>query len=215
MKDKYWFRNAIWNEEIEKHFFIKLNRVRDKGMQAQYLNHQAGALIYTNDAELLRVAESLINKQLQEYPDCMLWISHAYFFLGDIYGYRGNFNESLDYYKQAIEFEEKFPKMLTNAFLHYAEVAVKTNRTDLFDDVEKIFSEERYARDTFFPLAKYLKYSILSIIRKHKNDIEKAKYYSDLANESAEMQHSGFIKHKTLGLVMERDKILDALVQKE
>jgi len=48
LKDKNWFRNTTWNEEIEKHFFIKLKRVRDKGMQAQYLNLQAGALVYEN-----------------------------------------------------------------------------------------------------------------------------------------------------------------------
>ena len=214
MKDKDWFRNKTWNEEIEKHFFIKLKRVRDKSMQAQYLNLQAGALAYTNDAELMKIAESLINKQLQEYSDCILYISRAYHLLGDIYGYRGNYNKSLDYYKQAIDFEETFPKMQTNAFLHYAEVAVKINRTDLYDDVEKIFAEERYVDDVF-PLTKYIKYSILSIISKHKNDTEKAKYYADLANENAEMQQSGLNNHKTLGLVRERDKVLDELVRKE
>jgi tetratricopeptide (TPR) repeat protein len=211
--DRNWFRNTTWNEEIERHFFIKLKRVKDKGMQAQYLNLQAGALIYTGDPELMKVAESLINRQLQEYSDCILFVSYAYCLLGDIYGFRGNYNKSLDYYKQAINFEETFPNMLTNAFLHYAEVAVKTNRTDLFADVEKIFAERRYVAS--FPLSKYIKYSILSIINKHKGNMEKAKYYANLAHENAEMQLSGLNNHKTLGLVRERDKILDELVRKE
>jgi len=215
MKDKDWFRNTTWNEEIEKHFFIKLKRVRDKGMQAQYLNLQAGALTYTKDAELMEVAETLINKQLQEYSDCILYMSRAYHLLGDIYGFRGNFNKTLDYYKQAINFEAVFPNSITNSFMDYAELAVKTNRTDLFEDIEKIFAEKRYVSAVLFPLTKYLKYSILSIVSKHKNDTEKAKYYADLANRNAEMQQSGLTKNQTLGLVRERDKILDELVRKE
>ena len=215
MKDKNWFRNTTWNEEIEEHFFKKLNRVRDRRMQAQYLNLQAGALIYTKDTELMKVAEILINKQLQEYSDDLLFKSSAYHLLGEIYGFRGNFDKVLEYYKQAIDFEAIFSKSITNSFMNYAEVVVKTNRTDLFDDVEKMFTEERYVSAVAFPLTKYLKYSILSIISKHKGNVEQAKYYADLAEQNVMLQQSGFAKHQSLGLVKERDKILDGLVQKE
>ena len=212
--DKNWFNNTIWSEEIEKHFFLKLNRVRYNGSQAQFLILQAGSLAYTKDVELMKAAEMLINKQLQEYPFIM-YKSRAYCLLGDIYKFRGNKQQALDYYKEAIDFEAIFPNSITNSFMDYAELAVKTNRTDLFDDIEKIFTEERYISAVLFPLTKYLKYSILSIISKHKNDTEKAKYYADLANENAEMQRSDLNNHKTLGLVRERDTILDELVRKE
>ncbi|MDR1458847.1 MAG: tetratricopeptide repeat protein [Bacteroidales bacterium] len=209
--DRSWFHNTTWNEEIEKHFFIKLNKVKDKGMQSQYLNLQAGELAYTKDAELTKVAEMLLDKQLQEYSD-NLYESRAFCLLGDIYKFRGKYDKSLDYYKQAIDFEAKFSNSITNSFMNYAELVVKTNRTDLFEYVEKMFTEERYVSAVLFPLTKYLKYSILSIISKHKNDTAKARYYSDLANENAEMQQSGLNNHKFLGLVTERDKTLEELV---
>ena len=213
MKDKDWFRNTTWNEEIEKYFFIKLKRVRDKDMQAEYLNLQAGALTYTKDTELIKVAEVLINKQLQEYPDCILYKSRAYYLLGDIYSLRGDYNKSLDYFKRAIDFEAIFPNSITNSFMGYAELIVKTKRKDLYEDVEKIMSEERY-QNLIFPHTRYLKYSILSIISKHKGEIEKAQYYANLANENVNMKESGLNNHKTLGLVKERDVELDRLVGK-
>ncbi|GHT84123.1 hypothetical protein FACS18947_1110 [Bacteroidia bacterium] len=211
MSDRNWFSNTSWNEEIEKHFFIKLNKVKDKGMQAQYMNLQAGELVYSKDAELMKVAEMLLNKQLQEYS-YNLFESRAYCLLGDIYRFRGKYDKSLDYYKQAIDFEAEYSNSITNSFMNYAELAVKTNRTDLFEYVEKMFTEERYVSAVLFPLTKYLKYSVLSIISKHKNDTEKARFYSDLAIENAEMQQSGLNNHKSLGLVTERDKTLDKLV---
>ena len=210
MSKRDWFRNTTWNEEIEKQFFIKLSRVRDKGMQAQYLNLQAGELAYTKNIEFMRVAEMLTNKQLDEYSDEILFRSSAFDLLGDIYGFRGDYNKSLDFYKQALDFEAIFPNMLTNSYSKFSVLAIKTGRTDLYDEIEKIFSEERY--NDVFPFSKYMKYSILSIISKYKGNYEKAKYYASLAEKYASMKESGFSKHKTLGLVSERDKVLDKLM---
>ena len=215
MNNKNWFRNEVWNEEIEKHFFPKLQRVRNKNMQAQYLRLQAGALVYTQDKKLMQVAEALLSKLQADYPDNKFEKGQVLTLKGDIYKFNNEYQKALDYYKQAIDFEATSPNVITNAYMDYAKLVVKTNRTDLFDDVEKIFTEERYADGDIFPLTRYLKYSILSIIAKYKNDKEKAKYYADLANENAEMQQSGLNNHKTLGLVRERDKKLDSLVQKE
>jgi tetratricopeptide (TPR) repeat protein len=210
--DRNWYRNTSWDEEIEKYFFTKLNRVRDKGMQAQYLIAQAGALASTKDTEWMKVAEVLINKQLTEYSDIFLDKSSALGLLGNIYGFRGDYNKSLEYYKQAIDFEAIYPNCITNSFMDYAELVVKINRTDLFEDVEKIFSEERYESVIVFPLTKYMKYSILSIISKYKGDTEKAKYYADLVEQNVVAVESGFRNHKTLGLVRQRDPLLDKLM---
>lgn len=210
--DRNWFRNITWNEEIEEHFFKKLSRVRDKDMQAQYLNLQAGSLVYTKDTKLMEIAESLINKQLTEYSDIIFYKSRAFGLLGDIYGFRGNYNKAIDYYKQAIDFEANFSNSITNSYLSYSELIVKTQRTDLYNDLEKTLLEERYSLSTNFPVAKYIGYSVLSIINKHKGDIEKAKYYAVLAEQNATALESGFNNHKTLGLVRERDKLLDKLM---
>lgn len=208
-----WFRKQTWTEEDKQEFFLKLKRVRDKGMQAQYIKLKAGALAYTKDFRLMQNAEDLLHYLFTKYPEDKGEKSQALHMLGDIYKFRGDNQQALDYYKQAIDFEEIFPHSITNAYSDYAILAVKTGRTDLYDTVEEILSKGRYESYNIFPIANYRKYSILSIISKHKNDTEKAKYYADLANENAEMQQSGFNNHKTLGLVQKRDITLDKIVQ--
>jgi hypothetical protein len=119
---------------------------------------------------------------------------------------------ALNYYKQAIDFEAIFPNSITTSFLDYAKLAVQNGRTDLYDDVEKTLLEERYSLSTHFPLAKYIGYSVLSIISKHKGDTEKANYYAEIAEQNVAATESGLNKHKTLGLVRERDEHLDKLM---
>lgn len=212
--NKIWYRNTTWNEEIENSFFKKLGRVKDKSMRAQYLKLQAGSLAYTKAPALMDVAEKLLNKQLTEYSDVVLFVSSAYGLLGDIQGFKGIYNQAIDLYKKAIDFEATYPNYISPSFMDYAELVIKTKRTDLYDDVEKIFSEKRYDSASSFPFALYKKYSILSIISKYKKDMEKAKYYADLAEENAQKQETGLNNHQTLGLVTKRDEILDEMVRK-
>ena len=143
----------------------------------------------------------------------------AYYNRGNVYYNSGdydkaieNYNKAIDYYKQAIDFEANFSNSITNSYLSYSELIFKTQRTDLYNDLEKTLLEERYSLSTNFPVAKYIGYSVLSIINKHKGDIEKAKYYAVLAEQNATALESGFNNHKTLGLVRERDKLLDKLM---
>lgn len=86
--NRIWYRNTTWNEEIENSFFKKLGRVKDKSMRAQYLKLQAGSLAYTKVPALMDVAEKLLNKQLTEYSDVVLFVSSAYGLLGDIQGFK-------------------------------------------------------------------------------------------------------------------------------
>jgi tetratricopeptide (TPR) repeat protein len=209
--DRNWFRNTTWNEEIEKHFFLKLSRVRDKGMQAQYLKLQAGSLAYTCEENLMKIAERLISLLFSDYPDNKTEKSTAFETLGYIYQNYGNYHKALDYYREAINYEKIFPYSITNAFMYYALLVIKVKRTDLYDDVEKVLFEERYQYGSF-PITQYRKNAILSIISKHKGNTEKAKYYADLAEQNVAAPESGFNKHKTLGLVRERDKHLDKLM---
>ena len=133
--NRIWYRNTTWNEEIENSFFKKLGRVKDKSMRAQYLKLQAGSLAYTKTPALMDVAEKLLNKQLTEYSDVVLFVSSAYGLLGDIQGFKGIYNQAIDLYKKAIDFEATYPNYISPSFMDYAELAIKTKRTDLYDDV--------------------------------------------------------------------------------
>jgi tetratricopeptide (TPR) repeat protein len=201
-----WFRLKSWTETEEAIFFKKLNRAR-KDTRAQYLKIQAIELVQTKNKELLKVAEDLLNKMLTEYPDDHFNKGAALHVLGDIYKLRENYRKSIEFYKQALDFEKVFPGLQTPAYLEYSELVIKTDNTVLFDEVEQILLERQPALT--FPIEKYKVNSLLSIICKHRNRHEEAKRFSAIADENAHAETSGLRYHKYLGVVKDRDIWLD------
>jgi tetratricopeptide (TPR) repeat protein len=207
-----WFRRKSWTQTDEEEFFKKLNRARKDG-QAQYLKIQAIELVQTEDNALLNVAEELLNKMLTEFPDDNFNRASALHTLGDIYKLRENYQKAKEYYKQALDFEIIYPKVITQAYLNYSELVIKTGDTISFDEVEQTLLE-RQPR-LMFPIEKYKVNSLLSIINKHKDRHDEAKRFAELANQSANAETSGLRYHKYLGIVKDRDNWLDKHVQGE
>ncbi len=204
-----WFRRKTWTKTDEEEFFTKLGRARKDG-RAQYLKIQAIELVETKDKQLLKVAETLLTKMLTEYPDDNFNKGSALHTLGDIYKQLENYNGAIKYYKQALEFEKVYPNVKTQAYLDYSELLVKTGDTSSFDEVENILLERHSG--LLFPIEKYKVNSILSIINKHKNKQEKAKYFAELAEQNANGKTSGLRYHKFLGVVTKRINWLDSLL---
>lgn len=210
MKD--WYRRKTWTEADETEFFAKFNRARKDG-RAQYLKIQAIELISTNKKELLRVAESLLNKVLTEYPEDNFNKSSSLHSIGNIHKKLGDETKAIDYYKKAVDFEKNYPNVQTQAYLDYSELIIKTKSLFEYDEVETILMEK--LSKLVFPVDKYKVNSILSIINKHKNNADKAVFYAKLAEESASVETSGLTYHKFLGVVTEREKWLDKIVEEE
>lgn len=205
-----WYRRKTWTKIDEEEFFAKLGRARKDG-RAQYLKIQAIELVYTNDKKLLVVAETLLNKMLTEYPDDNFNRGTALHILGNIYRQLDDNGIALEYYKQALDFEQIYPNVITNAYLDYSEVIVKIGNIEKFNEVENILLK-RYS-GLLFPIAKYKVNSILSIINKHNNKLDKAKHYAEIAEQNANAETSGIRYHKTLGVVTERENWLDKLIE--
>jgi hypothetical protein len=132
--------------------------------------------------------------------------------LGDIWQFRNNYMKAIEYYKEAIDFELIFPNVRTQAYMSYSELVIKTQKTDLYNIVEKMISEK--ITSSLFPIEKYKGYSILSIINNYKDNAEKALYFKELAEQNANKQTSELRYHKYLGVVKEKESWLDRLVQK-
>lgn len=201
-----WYRRKTWTKTDEEEFFSKLGRARKDG-RAQYLKIQAIELVETKDKKLLKVAETLLNKVLTEYPENRIEKSPVLHTLGNIYKIRKNYQRALDYYKQSLDFENIFPNVITTSYLDYSELVVKTGRSELFDFVETTM--ENKLPEEIFPITKYKICSILSIINKAKTNNVKAEYYADLADKNANEETSGLRYHKYLGVVTKRDSWLD------
>jgi tetratricopeptide (TPR) repeat protein len=205
-----WYRRKTWTNADEDEFFEKLGRARKDG-RAQYLKIQAIELVSTKNIELLKVAKTLLNKMLIEYPNDDFNKGSALHTLGNIYRELADYDIAIDYYKQAIDFELIYPNVRTQAYLDYSELIIKTGKTEKYDDVENILLE-RYAR-LLFPIEKYKVNSIMSIINRDKNQLDKAKHYAELAEKNATAEISELRYHKNLGVVKGRENWLDNLVQ--
>ena len=131
----------------------------------------------------------------------------------DIYKYRKQFDKAIEYYKKAIDFEEVYPNVLTLAYLEYSELVVKLKKQEHYDFVEKIVS--KIIEGYIFPIEKYKAFSILSIINNYKGDKKKAEEYAILADKNANAETSGLRYHKLLGVVTERDSLLDRLMKRK
>ena len=207
-----WYRRKTWTKTDEEEFFAKLARARKDG-RAQYLKIQAIELVETEDKTLLKVAETLLNKMLTEYPDNSFEKGSALHTLGDIYKLNDNYELAIDFYKQALDFETNYPNVITHAYLDYSELVIKTGKENLFGELEKLLLD-RYS-ELRFPIEKYKVNSILSIINANKDGREQAEKYADIAEQFATAETSGLKYHKYLGIVKERDIWLDKLVRKK
>jgi len=203
-----WYRQKSWSKTEEEYFFSKLARARKDG-RAQYLKIQAIELVYTKDEKLLDVAESLIAKLFLEYPDDKFNKLNALVTLGDIYRLRKNYDEAISYYKQAIDFELIF-RHESRAYFDYAELVIKHGKYDLYDLVEHLLLKK--IPGELFPVLKYKGYSMLSIINRHKHNMEQAALFEALADKYANEETSGLRYHKYLGIVIERDSELDKMM---
>ncbi|GHV65663.1 hypothetical protein AGMMS49587_20170 [Spirochaetia bacterium] len=205
-----WFRKTTWTKEDENEFLSKLQKAKIYN-RPQYLKIQAYTLVDTNNNELLMTALNLLQKYFDDYPDDRLDRSSAFKLTGDIYYKMGKYDMALEQYNNAIEFEEIFPNVKTEAYLKFSEMIIQLNKIDHFEQVKALLLK----RDTEinFPINKYIANAILSIIYKHENNIEKSNYYKKLAEDAANTENSDFRWNKKLGLVKNRNKLLDKLMR--
>ncbi|AOR29113.1 hypothetical protein FORMB_20850 [Formosa sp. Hel1_33_131] len=210
-----WFRRKTWTEKDETEFFVKLKRARKDG-RAQYLKIQAIELIRTKGKRQLQAAEILLNKILTEYPDDKLNKSQTLNSLGEIYASYKNYDKAIEYFNQALNFEKEFPNVKTTAYLNFSETVVRTERYDLYSEVENILTLELKENGIFFPIQKYIAFSVLSVIYEYKGDRLKSEFYSNLAEENATAQTNELWnpRKRKYGVVNERKKWLDKLIKK-
>jgi len=211
-----WYRRKTWAEKDETEFFAKLNRAR-KDNRAQYLKIQAIELIQTKGGRQLRAAEILLNKVLSEYPDNRIEKSQTLNSLGEIYIIYENFDKALNYFKQALDFEKEYPNVKTTAYLNFSETVVRTGKYDLYDEVENILTKELNNNGLFFPVQKYVAFSVLSVIYEHKGDKQKSEIYGKYADENATTETNGLWnpRKRKFGVVTKRKKWLDKLIKRK
>lgn len=197
-----WYRKKSWTTLDQEEFFNKLNRARND-KRAEYLKIQAIELTQTGKPGLLDVAEQLLKKLLDEYPDDHFNKSSALHTLGKIYQSRKDSKMALIYYKQAIDAEKDFPNTKTGVDLDFSELVLKLDQSTHFELAQQLM--EARIEEAIFPIEKYRASLILAAIHKSKGKQVEFERYKKLADESAAQKTSGLNHHSSLGLVKKRD----------
>jgi len=206
-----WFRRKSWSKADEAEFFEKLGRSR-KSSRAQYLKIQGIELLEAKDASLLTAAEGLLQQVLQDYPNDLFQRASTLHTLAELELQRGDWTKALQYLEQALEAEQQFPQVKTQAYLDYSEQVVKQRLVERYGAVESLLKER--AEMLMFPVEKYKAYSILAIIASFQGKAELSRRFADLAEKYATAKTSGFRYHQSLGLVERRDDELDQMTRK-
>jgi tetratricopeptide (TPR) repeat protein len=209
-----WYRRKTWTENDEIEFFAKLNRARKDG-RAQYLKIQAIELLETKNGNLINVAENLLNKYFEDFPEDNFNKSSCLGKLGEIYSLRNDYLKAIEYLKKAIEFEKVFPNVTTQATIKLSEIVIENNIVSEYKYVEEILMMKINSKSGLtFNNEKYIVYSILSIINNENGNEKIAKEYAEIAEQNANLESSGLTYHKKLGIVTKRNSILDEKLNK-
>jgi tetratricopeptide (TPR) repeat protein len=210
-----WYRKVKWTEDDEKDFFLKLSKARNF-TKPQYLRIQSLTLYETKNHKYFSAAISLLKKCISEYPDEYLEITESYSLLGDIYYELKKYDIAFENYNNAIISEKENRIISPSAYMGYSLLVLQLNKIELFEKVELLLLNliEKHTALMGFPNYRYKINAILSIIYRHKNELEKAKYYKILAEEAANSEISDFRYHKKLGIVKNKNKLLDKLMKK-
>jgi len=198
-----WFRKTSWNEADQADFFAHLKRSRTAGNKAQYLRIQASHLEDVGSPEFLRVAITLLDKMLTEFPE-RFELASAYGQKASCLAKLGEIDQAVVYYRRALETEREFPNVKTHAFIKFGKLVVENNLAKFFDEA-LVELEELNSRGIQFPADVYNVFGIRSIITAQKGDAEKAKEFAKVALEAAAEVHSGLRYHSTVGLVRDKE----------
>jgi tetratricopeptide (TPR) repeat protein len=185
-----WFRNADWNESIEKAFFAELDRVRNK---QQYLRIQA----YTIARSHPRVALRLLDEYFRlgkhfDYPQAHIDRAAACLALGDC-------TQAILSYEAALAFEERRPNFTTQAYIDLPFVVACQGIVARYEQALQLLKDHQ-SRLTF-PVEYFRWNSAYALIAAEVGLAAPAREHAQSALHAESKQHSGFRDHPRVGLV--------------
>jgi len=203
-----WYRLTTWSEEDQAGFFSKLNRSRKAFHKAQYLNVQAYYLESTGDVELIKSALVLVEMVISEWPDPFS-LASAYQTKGKCLVKLSKNYEAIEAYRKAIEAEEAYPTVVTDAAYQYCWLIVTNEIKELYSEALAVLGKN--VDVLIFPYHEFIFYGVQALILADSGNTEEASQAAKKALGAAAKTESGFTYHKKEGLVGRQE---DSLMQK-
>ena len=185
-----WFRHTDWSPAIESAFFAKLARARDK---AQYLRIQGGMLARVHP----RVSLELLRRYFELGED--FDIAQAYCHRADAQLALRDIEGALQSYEAALQREEAFPRLLTEAYIELPLLIVHEKLSNRYEQALELLHKHRGR--LMFPVDVFRWNGILAVLLSETGQPARAAEAANEALKAAGLTHSGFSRHAKVGLV--------------
>lgn len=210
-----WFRNTIWDSNIEADFEAQLKRSRGVYHKAQHIRIQASHLLESSEKDIQQIGVRLMNRLIIDYPTEEFSTIFGHEQLGDYYLKTGDFDNAQKHFRLVTEYyitKNSRSGTSATADLKLAETILSANWTDQYD--------EAYSLCKNFPLDKLsfnnekYYYAVLTAqLCDRLNKKDEAKEFALTAIEICKITDPQFNRHKTIGLLRGTDKQLRTLEQ--
>jgi tetratricopeptide (TPR) repeat protein len=185
-----WFRNTEWDDAIEMAFFQKLQRARNK---SQYLRIQASMLANAHPKVALRLLDSYFALgEHFDYAQAHVDRAEACLALGDTAG-------AIAAYEAALVREQQYPRLLTYAWLDLPFLIIAHRIRHLYARALELLHQ--HSGRVMFPVDRFRWHAACALICVAQGESPLAKKHAQQSLAAASDEHSGFVRHPTVGLV--------------
>ena len=150
-----WFRNDEWSPAIEEAFQQKLSRARTHN-RAQYLVIQAMTLVPRHPSSSLSLLDQYFaTSDTFEH-------SRAFQVRGDAFAALGQSEKAIESYKEGVEWERKFPNIISRSIYKLPFVIAKLRSREHYDLALSLLESGR--QKLVFPIDIFLQAAALAFI---------------------------------------------------
>lgn len=188
-----WYRNEIWDADIEAAFRAKLSRSRSG--RPQYLTIQASYLT----RRYPKVAQQLIDEYFEtddEFNVNMAHCARAHAFLA-----MEKTAEAVAAYKQALEWEELHPNHISPARIEFPKLVAECRVASEYDFALEVLTGRFKAHDHAFPSTRYEWNGSNALIAYELGHVVEAQEFAERAVRAAAETESPFRYHRSVGVV--------------
>ncbi len=208
-----WYRNTVWNEEIEKAFENRLKRSRGDFHKSQYLRIQASCLLSSSNELFSSKGVELMKRVVSDYPnesDSVLANEQ----LGDFYFAKNDFANAEKYFRAVTEYYYTNNRSNTSflADLKLCEIILKTNQKDKFEEAHKIMKDfEKTGGRLVFNSDRFYYGNIRANLCYEMKKYDEAADFARQTLEIAKITEPQFYRHKELGVVNATEEQIEKL----
>ena len=210
-----WFRNTIWNKEVEEAFEVRFKRSRGAFHKAQYLRIQADYLLENKDETVQLAGIKLMERMINDYPTEEHSTILGHETLGDYYYKKSDFEKAYKHYLIVADYikEDKYRGGTSGtADIKLARTILKANWNDKLLEAYNLCKKYPVKKLVFHD-EEFAIYEAFALLCYKLDKKDEAKEYAQKALELSKIKKSRFKYHKNVGLVKATDEQIKMLEQ--